>query len=67
MNREREAIVVALEALEAGDAAFAVEVLLAALEDGTTARWMRCADCGLTFAWPGEVEEHRRVHAAVVV
>jgi len=56
----RSAIQVALDALEIGDAAFAVEVLLGALEDGPAERRHRCSECGLGFEWPGLRVEHVR-------
>ncbi len=58
----RAAIVSALEALEVGDQAYAVEILLSALEDGPTAqRRQHECHCGRSFNWPGERDEHRRV------
>jgi len=56
-------IVAALEALEVGDADHANAVLLGALEDGPTERGRKCPDCGLSFEWPGQRDEHvGRVH-----
>jgi hypothetical protein len=61
---EREAIVVALESLEVGDARGAVAVLLSALEDGpdedrsSGGRPYRCA-CGSAFEWPGLLDRHQ--------
>ncbi len=55
----RAAIVVALESLEDGDQALAVEVLLGALEDGPIARRNLC-ECGAPFEWPGLLDDHRR-------
>jgi hypothetical protein len=54
---ERLAIVVALEALEAGDQELAVAVLLGALEDGHRKLRARCG-CGAAFEWPGLRDEH---------
>jgi len=54
----RLAIVQALEALEVGDAVYAAEILLAALEDGPTERRRRCPVCGLGFEWPGLLDHH---------
>jgi hypothetical protein len=63
----RLAIVAALEALEAGDQTYAVEVLLTALEDLNPEvkspqgpRGVRCETCGLRFEWPGLLDHHRR-------
>ncbi len=53
----RAAIVVALESLEAGDQALAVDVLLGALEDGPSARRNLC-ECGAAFEWPGLLDAH---------
>jgi hypothetical protein len=54
----REAVVVALEALEVGDNSHAADVLLHALEDGPApAKVYRCA-CGDTFEWPGLRDRH---------
>lgn len=65
----RHLVVVALEALEVGDQAHAVDVLLAALEDGPISRVARlenvgqhdvlppCGVCGVR-AWPGQSERH---------
>ncbi len=61
------AIVVALEALEVDDVAFAVEVLLGALEDGPAERRYPCPECALSFEWPGLLDEHMRVNALGVV
>jgi hypothetical protein len=52
------AIVAALEALDAGDTRYAVEILLGALEDGDTWKPCRCA-CGVGYRWPGELDAHR--------
>ena len=54
----RAAIVTALEALEDGDQALAVAILLGALEDGPTERSHRC-ECGAAFEWPGLLDAHR--------
>ncbi len=54
------AIYSALEALEVGDVRLAVEILLTALEDGDVERRLRCEGCGARFAWPGELDHHRR-------
>lgn len=56
----RLAIVAALEALEVGDQALAVAVLLGALEDGPSERPYRCRVCGLSLAWPGLRDDHER-------
>jgi len=56
----RLAIVAALEALEAGDQAYAVEILLGALEDGPSDRPYVCEACGLGFQWPGQLDHHQR-------
>jgi hypothetical protein len=61
----------ALEALEVGDSAGAVELLLAAVEDGdptpawtasstvpgVALRWA-CPVCGAGHAWPGVLDSH---------
>lgn len=64
-NRLRVAITAALEAVEAGDQALAVEILLGALEDGLVCdpedRRRRCPECGLGPLWPGQLEQHRLV------
>ncbi len=54
----RQHAVAALEAMEAGDTAEAVAILLSALEDGSRARRYACA-CGSRFQWPGLLEHHR--------
>ena len=54
----RLAVVVALEAIEAGDYAYAVDVLLGALEDGPQERSYRC-ECGWSGEWPGLLDAHR--------
>lgn len=65
-----------LDALEDGDARYAVDVLLSALEDvdsmdapavsSSTAHGRlryRCDRCGHRCQWPGELHDHRfRVH-----
>ncbi len=56
----RAAIYCALEAIEDGDVRLAVDILLAALEDGDVERRLRCEGCGARFAWPGELDHHRR-------
>ncbi len=53
------AIVSALEALEDGDQALAVAILLGALEDGPSFRPHLC-ECGAAFEWPGLLDDHRR-------
>jgi hypothetical protein len=56
----RVAAIRALEALEDGDQASAVDLLLAAVEDGGAragARPPRCSVCGV-FAYPGESWRH---------
>jgi hypothetical protein len=61
---DRLAIVSALEAIDAGELDYAVEILLGALEDGDTLRPYRCR-CGAAFQWPGELDAHRiAVHEA---
>jgi hypothetical protein len=48
-----------LEALEAGDQAEAVELLLDALEEGGEHRIRcYCRDCGRGFEWPGLRDAH---------
>jgi predicted ABC-type transport system involved in lysophospholipase L1 biosynthesis ATPase subunit len=54
----RLAIVAALEAIEAGDIALAVEILLSALEDGARELRSRCPVCGQAFEWPGLRDAH---------
>ncbi len=55
----RLAIVAALDALEVGDHALAVEILLDALEgDGQYVSRCRC-ECGAGFEWPGLLDAHR--------
>jgi len=54
----RLVIVAALEALEVGDQAHAVEILLGALEDGPTTRPYPCRSCGLAHEWPGLRDAH---------
>jgi hypothetical protein len=54
----RLAIVAALEALEAGDQAYAVEILLAALEDGPVVYRCECQHCGARFEWAGLLDRH---------
>ena len=55
----RLSIVVALEALEDGDQALAIDVLSGALEqDGPTSRRYSCRICGLSLEWPGLRERH---------
>lgn len=56
----REAIVVALEALEVGDTSRAVSVLLEALDGPSRLRSYRC-ECGSGFEWPGLLEAHREM------
>lgn len=60
----RGAITVALECLEVGDQAGAVDVLLAALEsDGPNVSSTPCPECGIDCEWPGRLEAHLlRVH-----
>ena len=58
------AITAALEAFEVGDDRGAVDILLAAAEDGPTARPLRCT-CGTRFAWPGELDHHQRFTCSV--
>lgn len=58
MSRLRLTIVVALEALEAGDVRLAVDVLLDALEGRHRGPRFAC-DCGQVFEWPGLREAHR--------
>jgi len=55
----RTALVSALEAHDAGDQAYAVEVMLSALEDGTAARRFACPKCPNTYEWPGLLAKHR--------
>lgn len=67
IERYRVAIVVALEAIEDGDAALAVAILLNALESepvcDADGRRRRCEVCGFGPAWPGELSAHwRNVH-----
>ncbi len=55
----RSSILAALEALEDGDQALAVGILLAALEqDGPTSRRYPCRICGVALEWPGLRERH---------
>jgi hypothetical protein len=56
----RLSIVSALEALEVGDQRLAVDILLAALDEGEPvgARENRCA-CGRQFEWPGLLDAHQ--------
>ena len=59
----RAAFVAALEALEVGDQASAVEVLLAAVEDGEVhnpGRRRRRCESGAVL-WPGELQYHTDV------
>ena len=58
MSAESNLIVSALEALEAGDQALAVEILLGALDDGPSERAFQC-ECGASFEWPGLIDAHR--------
>ncbi len=55
----RLAVVAALEAFEAGDDGLAVAILLSALEDGPVECRHTC-ECGVSFAWPGELDHHQR-------
>ena len=63
-------VVRAREAIEDGDVRFAAEILYDLEEDlagalfcSTAVEQFRCPDCGATFAWPGELADHRdRVH-----
>lgn len=57
----RSAVQVAIDALEVGDVAFAVEVLLGALEDGPAERRYHCPVCAVPLEWPELLREHRRV------
>jgi hypothetical protein len=50
-------VIVALEALEAGDQHAATEALLNGLEDGRQTTGFRCK-CGQSFEWPGLLEAH---------
>ena len=52
------AIYAVLDALEAGDQALAVEILLSIIEDGVRSRPYAC-ECGAAFSWRGEGEAHR--------
>jgi hypothetical protein len=54
----RLASVVALEAFEAGDNWYGVDVLLQALEDGRTVTRCYC-ECGQGFEWNGLLMAHR--------
>ena len=51
-------VITALESLETGDVAGAVNVLLAAMEDGQIERTHRCRVCGLAHEWPGLRSHH---------
>lgn len=58
----RLVLIIALEALEAGDDRLAVDVLLTALEeldDSPRGRPHRC-ECGQAFEWPGLRAAHRQ-------
>ena len=57
----RAAIVRALEALELGEPQEAQAILLSVLEDGPSARLIRCDQCAWTGRWPGELDDHRRI------
>lgn len=57
----RAAIVAALDALEDGDADYAVALLLGALEDGPRPVGVACQECGARFDWPGLRDHHLRV------
>jgi len=52
----------ALEAIEAGDISLAVEILLAAREDGPLvgAGRFECHHCSSSFPWPGARDDHER-------
>ena len=54
----RSAVETALEALGVGDAAYATQVLLDALEDVPRVDRVRCNACGRGFDWPGLLDEH---------
>jgi hypothetical protein len=54
----RGSIVAALEALGVGDINHATQLLLSALEDGSTAHAYRCRRCTQTFEWPGLRSHH---------
>jgi hypothetical protein len=54
----REAVIIALEALEVGDQRQAVAILLAALEDGPTLVRAFCPYCNRGFEWPGLRDAH---------
>lgn len=57
----RIAAVAALECLEVGDQAGAVDLLLAALEsDGPSLSSAKCPLCGIECEWPGRREAHLR-------
>lgn len=56
----RHLVVTALDALGDGDQALAVEVLVAALEEGESRPGLgppTCPTCGAK-AWPGQLERH---------
>jgi hypothetical protein len=55
---ERQAIVIALERIEDGDLAGAVDVLLEALEGAPAPRRHACPYCHEAFEWPGLVDAH---------
>jgi hypothetical protein len=59
-ERERLAIVSALEACEVGDYRYAVEILLTALEDDRPRARSFVCPCGPSFEWPGLLDHHQR-------
>lgn len=55
----RAAVAAAVEALEAGDDATALTILLDQLEaDGPTDRPFRCPHCPAAYEWPGQLQHH---------
>jgi hypothetical protein len=55
----RAAMTAALEALEAGDPGEAAAILRSALQRPRRRRRV-CDFCGLSFQWPGQLEDHQR-------
>lgn len=58
LMRYRAAMTAALECFEVGATDEAVEILLAALEDGPAKRPYRCPNCPASFEWPGLLDHH---------
>jgi hypothetical protein len=55
----RAAITAALEALESGDTALAVRILLDAVQEPAPGLRRFTCTCGLRFEWPGQLQDHQ--------